>query len=232
MTEPELIKKIKALKEIRPRKDWVLLTKSQILGEEKSLELFPFFKPVYAGVFFLLILIGLFEFSQKALPGEPLFSLKRIMEKVQTVFVSEDERPKLNLELANKRLEELNEIAQKNEVKKLAPAINEFKADVSQAAKNLAKVKKVNKEMVAQAKKLEENKGKIEKVLATKIETGEYENAMSQLVEREIKDLEGRTLTEEQKEILAETKKDFEAGDYLEALTKLIIISELNYPQE
>lgn len=234
-TEFELIKKIKKLKkEIRPRKDWVLLTKNQILGtsaelsasKETKFELFPFFKPVYAGLFFILILIGLFEFSQGALPGEPLYPLKRISERGRAIFVSETEQPKLNLKFANERLEELSQIAQNNEVKKLAPAINEFQADVSKAAKNLVKVKKVDKEIVAQTKKLEENKEKVEKVLATKIETEEYDKALAQLVERLIQELEENTLTEEGQEILIEAKGDFETRNYSEALIKILDLSQ------
>jgi len=227
VTEKELIGKIRELRQIKPRKDWVLLTKTQILGQEETpkFELFPFFRPAYAGLFFLLLLVGLIELAQAALPGDPLYSLKRITEKAQAVFVSEEERPNLNFELANKRLEELNQIAQKNEVKELAPAITEFQVNVSKVAKNLAGAR-VDKEMVAQTVKLKKTKEEVEKVLATKIETEEYDVALAQLVENQIKDLEGRTLTEEQMKILEEAKKDFEAGNYSEALVKILILSQ------
>jgi len=227
MTEKELIGKIRELRQIKPRKDWVVLTKTQILGQEETpkFELFPFFRPAYAGLFFLLLLVGLIEFSQAALPGDPLYSLKRITEKAQAVFVSKEERPNLNFELANKRLEELNQIAQKNEVKKLAPAITEFQVNVSEVAKNLARAR-VDKEMVAQTVKLKKTKEEVEKVLATKIETEEYDNALAQLVENQIKDLDGSTLTEDQMKILEEAKKDFGAGNYSEALVKILILSQ------
>jgi len=229
MTEKELIGKIRELRQIRPRKDWVLLTKTQILGDVEVRPqpfLFPFFRPAYAGLFVVLILIGLFEFSQSALPGEPLYLLKRVVERSQAVFVSESEKPKLNLELANRRLDELNQVAQNNEVKKLAPAINEFQANAAIAAKNLAKVKKVDKEIVAQIKKLEENKEKVEKVLATKIEMEEYDNDLAKLVENQIKDLETRTLSEDQQKLLEGAKADFEAGNYSDALIKILDLSQ------
>ena len=229
MTEKELIGKIRELRQIRPRKDWVLLTMTQILGDVEVRPqpfLFPFFRPAYAGLFVVLILIGLFEFSQSALPGEPLYLLKRVVERSQAVFVSESEKPKLNLELANRRLDELNQVAQNNEVKKLAPAINEFQANAAIAAKNLAKVKKVDKEIVAQIKKLEENKEKVEKVLATKIEMEEYDNDLAKLVENQIKDLETRTLSEDQQKLLEEAKADFEAGNYSDALIKILDLSQ------
>ena len=226
MTEEQLIGKIRELRQIKPRKDWVLSTKTQILGQEPRLEIFPFFRPAYAGVFVVLLLIGLFEFSQSALPGEPLYVLKRISEKAVVSLTPQEQKSKVNLESANKRLEELNQIAQNNEVKKLAPAMSEFQANISEAAKNLVNVKKVDKEIIAQTQKLEENKEKVEQVLSTKIETEELDNALGQLVEREIKDLEERTLDEEQTAILEEAKADFEAENYSEALIKILSLSQ------
>ncbi len=236
MTEKELIGKIRELRQIKPRKDWVSLTKSQILGEEPKRSLAPFgevfprfffgYKPAFAIVLSVFILFGVFSFAQNSLPGDILYSIKKITEKSQAVFVSEKELPKYNLEIANKRLDELTEIAQTNQVKKLAPAISEFQANMSEAAKSLATVKGQDVEkIVAQTKKLEENKQKVEEVLATKIETEDYDNALVQLVENQIKDLESRTLTEEQKLLFEEAKADFSAGDYSQALEKILILS-------
>jgi len=201
VTEVDLIKKIKKLREIKPRKDWVLLTKTQILGQEPKFELFPFFKPVYAGVFCLLILISLFEFSQGALPGEPLYLIKRIVEKGQAMLVSDEEKPTFNLELANKRLEELSKIAEKNEVRKLPPAINEFQTNVSEAARNLARVQKVDEEFVAQAKIFQDSKAKVEESLGTQLETKELEDNYKIWAAKVIKDLENSSLTENQEEL-------------------------------
>jgi ATP-dependent Lon protease len=229
MTEKELIGKIRELRQIKPNKDWVSLTKSQILGEEVNQHrvLVNLFRPAYAGLIVVFVLFGLFGFSQNSLPGDLLYPIKKITEKSQAVFVSEKELPKYNLEIANKRLDELTEIAQTNQVKKLAPAISEFQANISEAAKSLVKVKGQDVEkIVAQTKKLEENKKKVEEVLATKIETEELDNALAQLVESQIKDLEERTLTEEQMKIFAEAKEDFEAGNYSDALIKILILSQ------
>jgi len=228
MTENELIGKIRKLRQIKPRKDWVVLTKSQILGEEKmDVSLFPFFKPVYAGLFLFLILIGLLEFSFAALPGELLFPLKRIVEKTQAIFVSEEEKPKMNLELANKRLEELNQIAEKNEVKKLAPAMNEVQASISETAKNLVKSKKIDRETIEKSLELAKNKEKAEKSLGINIGSEETEESLNDFYKTQaeylIGDFKNRTLTDEGKIALENAEKEFEAGNYLEALTILIL---------
>lgn len=230
MQEKELIKKIQLLKKIKPRKDWVVLTKTQILGEEKAysisgIELLRF-RPVYAGLLFIFIILGLFGVSLSSLPGEPLYSVKKIAEQSQALFVSEEKLPSYTLEMANKRLEELTKIAKANEVKKLAPAFSEFQAEVSEAAKVLQKSEKVNvKEIVEKTKKLEQNKEIVEYILATKIETKELDNALSSLVEREINDLESSILTEEQANLLIEAKAAFEEGNYNLALEKILQIT-------
>jgi len=224
--EKELIGKIRELRQIKPRKDWVVLTKSQILGQEPKILFFPFFKPVLATVTAFGILFGIFSLAQNSLPGDFLYSIKKITEKGQAVFVSEEEKPAFQFELANKRLEELTEIAQTNQVKKLPPAISEFQANMSEVAKSLAKVKGQDVEkIVAQTQKLEENKKKVEEVLATRIETKEYDNAIAQLVEGQIEELESQTLTEGQQELLEEAKEDFQAGNYNQALEKILILS-------
>ena len=241
MTEKELVGKIRLLRQIKPRKDWVVLTKNQILGEEPTyrdrvsaiLEVFPRiifgYKPAFVSLVVVFILFGLFVSAQNSLPGDPLYSLKRISEKTRAVFVSEDEESQYRLEMANKRLEELVKIAQVNQVKKLAPAIEEYQASAAKAAQNLKKTKNSQelKEIVQQTKKLEENKQKVEALgVVIGEETEGLENALSQLVEREIKDLENRTLTEAQQKLLETAEADFEAGNYSQALGKILLLSQ------
>jgi len=239
MTEAELIKKIKTLKEIKPRKDWVVLTKTQILGNVEvrpQLFLFPFFKPAYAGLFLFLLLIGLAEFSQGALPGDPLYSLKRITEKAQSVFVSKEEQPKLQLELTNKRLEELNKVAEANQVKRLAPALNEFettkiaaKKEVVNSIKNKSgkEATKVAKDIASKLNEVNENEKKVYATLNIESTGGVEQTAEKAVVEILIKDAKNSTLTEEQKTDLVKVEEYYKSGDYQEALN-LFMAGSLN----
>ncbi len=220
-TEKEIIKKIKLLKQIKPEKKWVFLTKEKILGKEPLF--FPFLKPAFAGLLFVLILFGL---SFTSLPGEPFYLIKKLAERGQTVFIPDEQKPKLELELANKRLEELSKIAEKNDVKKLAPAINEAKESVAQATKNLVKSKKVDKEIVQKTLQLEKKKQEVEKVLGTKITEEETENPTKLVAKYLMEDLENRTLTEEQKQILEKAKEYFENGDFAKVLELLLTIGQ------
>ena len=241
MTEKELIGKLQELRQIKPRKDWAILAKTQILGEQREqfsliegLRLFFQFKlakPAFASLIAVFILFGLFSFAQNSLPGDFLYLIKRIAERSQAVFVSEIDKPQASLELANKRLEELTKIAETNQVKKLAPAINEFQASVSEAAKNLSRIEATSsdpvaiKKIVDGTKELEENKQKAES-LGVVVEgegTVELEGALKRIVENLIGDLEERTLNEDKEEILSGIKELAEQGKYSEALELYLI---------
>lgn len=237
MTESELIKKIRQLSEIKPRKDWVLLTKSRILGlssqpEREKISVFTvlkglFFQPRMA--FVLPVVLGLFiaafTFAQNSLPGDLLYPLKRIAEKGQALFVSEAERPTAQLELANRRLEELTKIAEQNQTPKLAPALDEFQKSAAVAAQNLKKPQKITREVVDETKKFLENKEKAEASLGAAIGGEELDDALSQTVENAIKELEKQTPTENQEKLLKEAKEDFSSGNLTGALDK---ISQMN----
>jgi hypothetical protein len=250
MTEKELIKKLQILKDIKPRKDWVILTKTQILDEQReqfslieSLRLFFQFKlakPAFASLIAVFLLFGLFSFAQNSLPGDFLYSIKKIAERGQAVFVSEIDKPQANLELANKRLEELTKIAETNQVKKLAPAINEFQASISEATKSLSRMEATSSDPVAIKKMVEGTKelgGKIQEVKSLGVVIGEEEFDELQVVSDKlevklfnllISDLEKRTLTEEQEELLNEMKELAEQGKYSEAL--IILNTKFNKP--
>ena len=243
MTEKELIFKIRELRQIKPRKDWVLLTKSQILSEQRDrvslldcdrgrASIFSFFKGLvfqprmaYAFLIILGFFISAFSFAQNSLPGDFLYPIKKITERSQAVFVSEENKPKAQLELANKRLEELTKIAEQNQVPKLAPAINEFQKSAALAAKNLKRPQKITKEVVDETKKLLENKEKAEALGVVIGEMKELDDALAALVESQIKDLEKRSLTEEQKEILETAKENLEEGNLNQSLEKILQIN-------
>jgi len=240
MTEQQLISKIRELRQIEPRQDWVIFTKNRILNEETETRVsagFSFIgflrglqkgerfvfqhKPAFATILVCFILIGVFGFTQNSVPGEALFALKKITERGQEIFVSREEQSKYVLEVAIRRLDDLTKIAEANQSKKLAPAINEFQASVSKAAESLLTSKP--QEIAAELKKLRE---KTERVKALGVEIGEneeLENVLAKIVEREVVDLENRILTEEQQELLKEIRDNYEAGNYSEALEKILL---------
>ena len=240
MTEKELIAKLQKLRQIKPNRNWVILTKHQILGEKiNSFEaLFNWFrvffaKPAYVGLIVIIAgLFGTFNFAQKSLPGDYLYQLKKITEKAQAVFVSEEEKPKVQLELANKRVEELNKIAQTNQVQKLAPAIKEVQNNLSQVTKNLLKLEKVDKETVDKIFSLRKNLEKAETALSTKISSEEDEEMMTEWMKNQvmslIEELENKILTEKEEKLLSQLKELAKEGKYEEAF-QLYLLNQYNY---
>ena len=241
MTEKELIGKIRELRQIQPKRDWVILTKNQILGGvEVRPQPFLFFRPAYAGLIGLMVifvLFGLFGFAQNSLPGDFLYPLRKITEKSRLIFVSETEKPAFQLEQVNKRLEDLNHIIEANQVRKLAVGLEELKVAKTEAGKEVAELRdKPAKEAISIAKKiapkvkdLNEKEKRVYASLNIEPEKEVNQRPEKTITELLIRDLENRTLTTAQQELLAEAKKNFEAGNFTQALEKILILS---YPQE
>jgi PHD/YefM family antitoxin component YafN of YafNO toxin-antitoxin module len=110
------------------------------------------------------MIFGLLGFAKSSLPGDPLYIIRKVAHLGQAILTPEAEKSAYQLELANERLEDLANAPAKN----LAPTINEFQANISQAAKELSKVDATTssptiiKKIVQEAKKIKENKQKAE----------------------------------------------------------------------
>lgn len=239
MIEKELIGKIKELRQIKPNQDWVFLTKNRILGETvgfgKKQAIADFLpehkwtlsllqvlrgfalKPAYAGALAVFILFGLFGFAQNSMPGDYLYPLKKITERSQMFFASEEERQQISFELAQKRLEELVKIVEENQVQKLAPAINEFQASVSRigTVRDKEEARKVV-EISKTAREISKTYGVagLEEVL----QRPEMESLIIVFLEYLIPDLENSSLTIKQEVVLDRMKEYVDEGKYFEAL--------------
>ncbi len=234
MNEKELISKIKLLKDIKPSKNWVVSVKTEILGKEENrlswvetLRVFfrsPATKPVFVTTLAVFVIFGTFNLSQKSLPGDLLFPLKHLTEKGQMIFVSD--KAGFQLEIANQRVEELTKIAktgQKNG--NLIVALQALNQDISTASEQVKNVQPGEK--MALAAKTSELVRKTQAALVNMKENGVegIDQILSQMVDREIADLETRALTEEQKEVLNAAKTDFSNGNFGQALEKIWQIS-------
>lgn len=195
MTETELLKQLKELKQIKPDSEWVVLTKNRIFADSSAPEfaqpsvqpatmslrnMLPFFnffhhsyRPIAIPIFSLAVLFGIFSFARVTVPGDLLYPVKKAAEATQINFAAEEQKSKIHLEFASNRLEELNSIAQTDKIKTLAPsAVSEFQTNINEAAKNLSNIKEPQnhpemiKEVVVQAKKIKESKARLEAVLA------------------------------------------------------------------
>ena len=144
MNDNELIQKIKALKQVQPKQDWILATKSQILGKEDSYEtkaswyeaLFArALKPAFAMPFAMLVLVSgaVIVVSQSSVPGDPLHSIEQITERAHQTVLSPEEKPTYYLSLAEKRVKELKEVVDANKTDKISAGVEGVEQAIKKA---------------------------------------------------------------------------------------------------
>lgn len=242
MTEKQLISQLNNLKNIQPSKDWVVFTKDKIFEQTEEsrpksiLSVFITFidefqkgekfvfqhKMAFASVLIVVVFSGMFGFAQNSVPGDSLFALKKMTEQGEAVFVTNNYKSIHNFEIAGKRLDDLEKIAQSNDVKNLASALTEYNKTLSKAAETIGQIEKVE-DVAVEVKKIQEKENLIR---SFGIEIGDNEdmdNALAVIVERELESLKQRDLTEEQELTLLEIEQIFEQGNYSEALEKILI---------
>ena len=253
MEERQIVEKLTLLKNITPRQDWVLSVKSQvmshmavdnstksrilqggfvfnILGELASAARY-FEKPAFAFAGLLLIVGGgvVLQVSAGSLPGDPLYSIKSAREQIELALSSSNERPFVQLELAQRRLDELKQVTEQNRTKDLAAAIKGYQKRVSQVSQAIPGLVGQNPGTALLAGKtilqLKKDKQELERALGTTF--GEAENAdlteaTRLVVESELKDLKTRTLNEPQMQLMMEAEIAYEAGEYDASLEYLL----------
>jgi len=247
--ETELIKDLEKLRNVKPSKDWVILTKKDILGESEApsfsfsggfSSLFLRYKSATLMLVVVGLLLGTFGFAQTALPGDTLYVLKKATERTKIAFVSKDERANVQLSYANENLENLVMIAQNNQVNRIAPIINEYQNNLTQATESLSDIEKTDidrvKDIVERTKEIEKNREKLEVLgvipggeeeidqMISKI--SEDEKNAKKFIELSVEEMENRILSEEEGKNLEKIKEYYQEGRYDQALRLLI------YPQE
>ena len=243
MQEKQLINKLKELQQIKPRKDWVLLVKNQILADEKPaftkgfseakqafniLSFLPALiyqrKLAYAFATFLFMMVGMFGFAQYTVPGDALFSVKKFTEQSQTALFPGADQLKNSFEVANRRLSDLAQVVENKRTQNIAPSIKEFQASVFEVADKLSvsNLKAVSnpeavKKVVEMGKKVRELQSRGVIIEEEGLNILELES-FTKVLEDLITDLENRTLTTKQEVVLDRMKELFEKGEYSEAL--------------
>lgn len=221
--------RIRDLKEIKPRKDWAVLTKNQILNQEMVASskpaIFAFNFRAVAPLLTVSLLIVLTMFVSEA---KILFTDIN-SEKILTAFNKKDSDFYLNL--AEKKVKELEQIALNNETDKLPAAIAESKEILKQAAENLPAVPsnadEANK-ILAQAKKIVEIGKSAEKIIGEPVMASEKrvlaakvtqfvengieanQNRLAETIQAQIDSINQDNLTEEQKISFEKIKTDYQ----------------------
>jgi hypothetical protein len=218
METNHLENRIRDLKEIKPRADWAILTKNQILNQEMVASskpaIFAFNFRMVAPLLITSLIIVLTIFTSEA---KILFTDTN-SKTLLTAFNRKDSDFYLNI--AEKQVKELEQLALNNETDKLPAAIASSKESLKQAANNLPavpesadqaqKVLDQAKKIVAIGKNVEQIIGQPvitdeKKVLAVKVaqfvENGieSNQNRLAETVSEQINSVNVESLTADQK---------------------------------
>ncbi len=210
MKEKELITKIESLKGVRPGKEWVSLTRADILGEKKTFlstysEFVGSFKiPAFAATVTMVLFGGIFIYSQLLISTN-----QRMVEEVQRL-AKQNEVEILSIALAN-----------------LKDAKIEMQRDFAESmvTKSEKEVIKIAKDIAPSLIEIREKEEVIMGSLGVMIEPDDL-SADRDVAFFLITDLEKRSLTDEDGALLEEAREYFDSGKYQKALKKVLEIGD------
>lgn len=218
MREAELIQKINTLKQIKPREDWVVFVKQQILSSKEpekpkiswsSWLLIPFQKPALAlsSLIILALLLsgGLIfyfkwqPFSQQIIPEDQQVSSEKLLASLKELQNS--------LEQIVLSLNSLKNTKTSNHTLGMTAVIKATAQSGEQTLKQLGATTKDPK-VLATLNELEERFTEVEQM---------SQDVQGEMIEALIKDLKQRTLTKEDEDRLQKVEEYYNEGKYIEA---------------
>lgn len=195
----------------------------------------PAFASAVSFAFLLSVATGTFVASRDTLPGDALYGVKKISENVEVALASQQDKTAMKLELVDKRLEELSRVTKEedNQGERLAASIEQTQNSISEVSKALQEASEDEREELAEivVPKIETFKTE-KKTIEESLNAVIMDEAEEELVESArpyyniyiknqieilIADIESRTLTEEEQEMLAEAKDCLKEEDLSKA---------------
>ena len=243
LTEKELISKLQTLKDIKPRQDWVVFAKREILGGNKItakptykekflgvLDFLPAFtfqrKLAYSFATLVLIMVGMFGFAQYTVPGDLLFSVKKVTEQSQAALSGQTSL-KQDMANLNNRINDLAQVTKEGRTANIPSAIDEVRQSAFRVTESLkgilTKDPQSTRELAIEVQKIKQLQTLAD--LSGTPEIKSLNDALAVLVQNEITDLEKTTLTEAQQTTLKDVKDLYEKGDYTAALEEMLTIN-------
>lgn len=232
-TQKQIIESFKQMKEIKPRKEWAVLLKSQILSEQNSEpiqaqssgfisainSIFAQRKLVYSLAAILFLVIGVFGFAKYTVPGDLLFPVKKIAEQSQAAL-SGHTGIKQDVVILSTRINDLVQVAKEGRTDNIPSAISEVNANAKDLAQSL-KNNPVNdpttiKDIANSLKTLADVPG------ADLTSNQNVKDLYQAVVQSQITDLKKVTLTNAQSNMLLQVEDLYSQGKYADALVLLM----------
>lgn len=202
----DLITKIESLKNIKPREDWALSVRADIL-EERNFFSFIFSKPAFAGMATLMLLVGVFVYSNH------LDSQRIAQEKELDMIAREGKITELTATLKELRVTR-------------AQLQNQFsQLVISKSEEKTVEMIKQVVPILVEAERQEKLAIESFQLLGMQIEIENEPIDYEKLSAYMINDLKERSLTEEGEEQLVLVEELFNNGDYRSAFYEALGIN-------
>ena len=224
ITEEQLIESLKSLKDIKPRKEWAVLLKSQILSEAKKTKVIKnparfadfrsiFLQPklAYSFAVLLLLIFGVFGFMK--------FSPYGNLSQQSPASVAQQTGLKQNVVALNSKIDNLVQITKEGKTDTIPSAKNDVKTTITALAKDL---KDNPTQDPATLKDIATSLKTLSDVTGIDLSANpDVQDLYQTVVKNQIADLQKTTLTDDQKKTLAEAQDLYGKGDYNGALEKI-----------
>lgn len=234
LTQKQLISSLKQMKEIKPRREWAVLLKSQILAEKREeikvvsqqatftaivSNIFSAKKLAYSFATILFLFVSALGFSKYAVPGDMLFPVKKITEQSVATLSGQT---KLNQDITalDNRISELAQVAKEDRSASIPSAISEITEAAKVLKDNSVKDPQTIKAIATSLRTLADVPG------TDLSETSGVKDLYQTVVEAQIADLEKATLNDEQGVALVKAKSLYEQGKYSAALEEILSINQ------
>jgi len=211
MTDRELIKNLKKLDKIQPSKHWLVLLRRNLIArvdydieiERERSERFGFlfgWLGSFQSTALAVSLVFIFVFgpwlaikaAENSLPGDLLYSVKKASEDVQKTVANSEEKPRLQVEFASRRLEELSRVNQdiddsSEKTEKSKEIIIDFRDNLASVSQQIKDISSKDKAVIVakETMKLSENlaKAKSEASSEVKDDIAEAEKSIEKINE-------------------------------------------------
>jgi len=236
MEEKELIRQLKSLQMIKPRKEWVILTKRRILGEEKKqsfvLDIWKkLFTPVprpalvVRGVMVLtLLVIGIFAYyfylnlnSQLQWENNQLISLRTLLKENQQnqKFLSTLEQLQARLVKVNSSLENLKYSRNQKQALVMTEVVKATATKGKEVVKGMKKTIPPSYQVLATLSELDETFDELEQ---------KSSSLQREMIFSYLQDLKQRSLSKQDQERLEKAEEYAKEGKESEAMILIMKI--------
>ena len=238
MNDKQLVSKIQGLKQIKPNQQWVFFTKQQVFNDSINNANTAEVKPGILDIIKFITTPKRFVYSTLTVCLAVVFVFTMINyasdiernNKIQyAALIKGADFSNQNLEMANKKIEDLIALASLKKNNVTPSDVKDANQIIAAASRTITEeivdnpgaLKKITDTII----KIDASK-KTLAALGVKIdEDFQLNNIIQPLVEKQIKELEKSTLSEDQELTLKEIKGLYDEGQYSDALEKLLLIN-------